>query len=124
MAIQVPGKRWSKRLQHSRVFGKHAPAGKKNISADLLITPMVDMFVIIVLFLIANFSATGEVLNMNNAIHLPEAAHVQEVELAPVVMIFRDSIMIDGALVGKVEDLVKEDSYLNIPPLEEKLRDQ
>ena len=30
------------------------------------------MFVIIVLFLIANFSATGEILNMTKDIQLPE----------------------------------------------------
>ena len=47
--------------------------GKKATNADLLITPLVDMFVIIVLFLIANFSATGEVLMMTKDIQLPEA---------------------------------------------------
>jgi biopolymer transport protein ExbD len=76
MAIEIPGKRWGKRLQHSKVFG-HGAHGKKTTYADLLITPLVDMFVIIVLFLIANFSATGEVLMMTKDIQLPEAANVQ-----------------------------------------------
>lgn len=121
MAIKAPGKRYGKRLEHSKVFG-HGHHGKKSTFADLLITPLVDMFVIIVLFLIANFSATGEVLMMTKDIQLPEAVNVKEVEMNPVVMVSNDQVSISGTIVGRVEDLVK-DEYLNIPALEEKLRD-
>jgi biopolymer transport protein ExbD len=121
MAIKVPGKRYGKRLEHSKVFG-HGAHGKKSGFADLLITPLVDMFVIIVLFLIANFSATGEVLMMTKDIQLPDAVNVKEVEMHPVVMVSNDQVSISGTIVGRVEDLVK-DEYLNIPALEEKLRD-
>ena len=121
MPIQVPGKRYGKRLQHSKVFG-HGGHGKKSGYADLLITPLVDMFVIIVLFLIANFSATGEVLMMTHDIQLPEAANVKEVELHPVVMVSNEQVSISGTIIGRVEDFTK-DEYLNIPALEERLRD-
>lgn len=121
MAIQVPGKRYGKRLSHSKVFG-HGAHGKKSGYADLLITPLVDMFVIIVLFLIANFSATGEVLMMTKDIQLPEAVNVKEVEMHPVVMVSNEQVSVSGTIVGRVEDFTK-DEYLNIPALEEKLRD-
>jgi biopolymer transport protein ExbD len=121
MGIKVPGKRYGKRLEHSKVFG-HGGHGKKSIYADLLITPLVDMFVIIVLFLIANFSATGEVLMMTKDIQLPEAANVQDVQMVPVVMVSKDQVMVSGAVVARVEDLGRDD-YLNIPQLEEKLRE-
>ncbi|MBJ6763587.1 biopolymer transporter ExbD [Myxococcaceae bacterium JPH2] len=121
MAIKVPGKRYGKRLEHSKVFG-HGGHGKKSGFADLLITPLVDMFVIIVLFLIANFSATGEVLMMTKDIQLPEAANVKEVEMHPVVMVSNEQVSVSGTIVGRVDDLTK-DEYLNIPALEERLRD-
>ncbi|NOK01697.1 MULTISPECIES: biopolymer transporter ExbD [Myxococcus] len=121
MAIQVPGKRYGKRLQHSKVFG-HGGTAKKSGYSDLLITPLVDMFIIIVLFLIANFSATGEVLMMTKDIELPEAVNVKEVEMHPVVMVSGDQISVSGTIIGRVEDFTK-DEYLNIPSLEEKLRD-
>ena len=121
MAIKAPGKRYCKRLQHSKVFG-HGTHGHKSGNADVLITPLVDMFVIIVLFLIANFSATGEVLMMTKDIQLPEAVNVKEIEMNPVVMVSGDEVSISGTVVGRVQDLVKEE-YLNIPALEEKLRD-
>ena len=122
MAIKTPGKRYGKRLEHSKVFGHGAAHGHKSGNADVLITPLVDMFVIIVLFLIANFSATGEVLMMTKDLQLPEAVNVKEMEMNPVVMVSGDEVSISGTIVGRVQDLVKEE-YLNIPALEEKLRD-
>lgn len=121
MPIKVPGKRYGKRLEHSKVFG-HGASHKKSGYADLLITPLVDMFVIIVLFLIANFSATGEVLMMTKDVQLPEAVNVKEIELVPVVMVSNEQVLVSGNVIGRVEDLSRED-YLNIPALEEKLRD-
>jgi biopolymer transport protein ExbD len=122
MAIVSPGKRFGKRLSHSKVFG-HGSAGHKSTNADLNVTPLVDMFVILVLFLIANFSATGEILNMTKDIQLPTATHVDELELAPVIMVSNDDIIINGVSVARVADLARDD-YVTIPALEEKLREQ
>ncbi|MBX7113254.1 MAG: biopolymer transporter ExbD [Myxococcaceae bacterium] len=121
MAIKVPGKRFGKRLEHSKVFG-HGGHGRKATFADLLVTPLVDMFVIIVLFLIANFSATGELIQQSKDVQLPEAAHVQEIQADPVVMVTMNEVFCDGQSIGRVEDFTR-DEYLNIPALEEKMRD-
>ena len=122
MGIKVPGKHVAKRFEHSKTLGGHG-AGKKNTNSDLLVTPLVDMFVIIVLFLIANFSATGEVLMMSKDISLPEAKNVQDIQSAPVVTVSKTEVLLSGALIGRVEDFTREE-YLNIPLLEEKLRDE
>ncbi len=122
MAIETPGKRFGKRLQHSKIFG-HGAHGRKEVFADLNVTPLVDMFVILVLFLIANFSATGEILQMSKDIKLPEASNTEELQMAPVVTISKELVMLSGNAIGRVDDLTRED-YLNIPSLEEKLRDQ
>ena len=121
MAIKVPGKRFGKRLRKSRIFGEGV-GPKRTVFADLLITPMVDMFVIIVLFLIANFSATGEILMMTKDIQLPEAKNVDEVKMVPVVMISSEEIVVDGVSVARLTD-IDSNEYLNIPALEEKLRE-
>jgi biopolymer transport protein ExbD len=121
MAIVAPGKRYGKRLEHSKVFG-HGLHGKKSVFSDLNVTPLVDMFVILVLFLIANFSATGELLAMSKDIQLPEAAHTEELTLAPVIQVSQNDVVVSGKVIGRVEDLARED-YLNIPALEEALRE-
>jgi biopolymer transport protein ExbD len=121
MAIVAPGKRFGTRLEHSKVLS-HAATGRKSVFADLNVTPLVDMFVILVLFLIANFSATGEILAMSKDIQLPEAANTEELVIAPVVIVSKDQVIVSGSVIGRVDDLTRED-YLNIPALEEKLRE-
>ena len=121
MPIVTPGKRWGPRLQRSRVFGKGGH-GKKSIYADLLITPLVDMFVIIVIFLLQNFSATGDLMFVTREIVLPEAANGAMLERAPVVQVSNDAVMLEGEQIALIADLGR-DGYWNIPALEEKLRD-
>jgi biopolymer transport protein ExbD len=128
MAIEVPGKRYGKRLQRSKVFG-HGHHKRHAAIADLLITPLVDMFVIIVLFLIANFSATGEIMSMSRDVQLPSASHVKDLEVVPVIMIARDQntrevkIIVEGQpILENASDLERAD-YMNIPALEDKLRE-
>jgi biopolymer transport protein ExbD len=121
MPIVQPGKRVGARLARSRIFGKGAH-GRKGTFADLLITPLVDMFVIVVIFLLQNFSATGEILFISKDIKLPEANNGRELERAPVVQISSDAVMLEGEQIAAVADLGR-DEYWNIPALEEKLRD-
>jgi biopolymer transport protein ExbD len=121
MGIVAPGKRYGKRIEHSKVLS-HSAGGHKTVFADLNVTPMVDMFVILVLFLIANFSASGEILSMSKDVQLPEAANTEELVMAPVVVVSREQVIVSGGVIGRVDDLTRED-YLNIPPLEEKLRE-
>lgn len=121
MPIVTPGKRYSARLQRSKLFGKNAH-GRKNTFADLLITPLVDMFVIIVIFLLQSFSATGEILFMSKDITLPEAANGADIDRSPVVQVSDTVILLEGEQIALVSDLAR-DSYWNIPTLEERLRD-
>lgn len=121
--IVRPGKRPGKRLSHSRVFGPKFMKGKKSGMADLNLTPMVDMFTMLVIYLIQQFAATGEILYMQKDIQLPTAAHTEQIEPVPVVQVSASLIALQGERVADMDDLAR-DEYLNIPVLEEKLRDQ
>lgn len=130
MPIVTPGKRYCPRLSKSKLFAG-GTAGKKAVAADLLVTPLVDMFIIIVIFLLQNFSATGEILFMSKDITLPNASNGTEVERSPVVQISAEgdgeqavprAILVEGEQVVRIAD-IERDEYWNIPALEEKLRD-
>lgn len=121
MAIKVPGKRYGRRLRKSKVFGTGGHRGPTNTAVDLNMTPLVDMFVIMLLFLIANFSATGEVLNMSEDIELPEAKHVDGIDLTTVIRVSMTDIFVETDRIVKIDEVLAEE-YLNIPALEEKLR--
>ncbi len=124
MAIVTPGKRPAKRFEKSRVLGGKIMRGRKATNADLNVVPMVDMMTMLVIFLLQQFSSTGEVLYMQKDIKLPDARHGQTIDLAPVVAISGTEIAVVGVKVADIADLDREAGYLNIPGLEEKLRDE
>ena len=123
MAIVTPGKRPCDRVAQSKVFGKRFSRGKRGVYAALTLTSLVDVMTIIVIFLLMNFSANGEVLYMNKDIKLPDAYHGAQLERAPVISVSADAVTFDGRLLLATGDLAKGD-VLNVPELEDSLRDE
>jgi biopolymer transport protein ExbD len=124
MAIVTPGKRPAPRFEHSKVLGGKMSHGRKSTNAELNVVPMVDMMTMLVIFLLQQFSATGEVLYMQKDVRLPEARHGQMIEPAPTVAISAEQVVVTGQKVADVADLDRDAGYLNIPALEERLRDE
>jgi biopolymer transport protein ExbD len=120
MPIKKPGKRpfapWLK--EHKALKGG---GGKKTGVADLLLTPLIDMFVILVVFLIMNFSSTGE-LPIAKGVTLPKASVTQRLEQATTIDITDDTITLGGNRVADTDD-VRENEDLRIPDLTSKLQE-
>jgi len=123
MPIVQPGKRPARRFAKSRVFGGKMSHGRKALNAELNVVPMVDMMTMLVIFLLQQFSATGEVLYMQKDIKLPDAQHGQTIEVAPVIAVNGDSVVVTGQKVADVRQM-EADQFLSIQPLEERLRDE
>ncbi len=117
MPIHAPGKHPAPRFEKNRALG-----GRKGTNADLQLTSMVDMFTLLVIFLLANFSATGDLGFWTSEIELPRASHGTELERAPVVSISDRLIGLDGQAVVAVDGL-GGDGPLNLPALEDGLRE-
>jgi biopolymer transport protein ExbD len=124
MPIVTPGKRPAKRFERSRILGGKMSSGHKPTNAELNVIPMVDMMTLLVIFLLQQFSTTGEVLYMQKDIKLPDAHHGQVIEIAPVIAISGEQIVVTGVKVADIPDLDRDSGYLNIPALEERLRDE
>ncbi len=121
MPIKKPGKRpfapWL--ADHRALTGE---AKKHGGVADLLLTPLIDMFVILVVFLIMNFSANGELITISKDVQLPKAANTQEIERAPIIQITATVVTVEGVRVANSEELLREDD-LRIQDLTDKLQE-
>jgi biopolymer transport protein ExbD len=124
MPIVTPGKRPAKRFEKSKILGGKMMKGRKATNAELNVVPMVDMMTMLVIFLLQQFSSTGEVMYMQKDIKLPDAQHGQLIEVAPVVAISAQQVVVTGVKVADIPDLDRDSGYLNIPALEERLRDE
>lgn len=121
MPIKKPGKRpFAPWLQDHRALGK----GHKRAAgaADVILTPLIDMFVLLVVFLIMNFSATGELVTISKEIKLPKAKQTKTLERSPIIQISAATIAVEGIKVGDADELLK-DADLRIPELTEKLQE-
>lgn len=88
--------------------------GMRNAGFSLMLTSMVDMFSMLVVFLLQTFSSTPEVLILRG-MELPKSITAAVVREAPVLAISKDgNLYLDQKLVGKTSDVTKKpDALLN-----------
>lgn len=121
MPISVPQRRHAFH-PIGKLRGGHYGGGKKHgMMASLNLTPMVDMFTTLVIFLIQLFSATGDILTAPEGMKVPpaKAAEVFE-DVGSAIVIYRGEVSMDGRAIAKVEELDEAES--GIPALSEALR--
>jgi biopolymer transport protein ExbD len=99
--------------------------GKKKVMArsavmPLMLTSMVDMFTILVIFLLQNYSSTGEILYIPKDVHLPKAQEIKELKPAHVVTITMNEIVLDKDSVAKLDDVKAAKDWM-IPNLQVRL---
>lgn len=81
--------------------------GMKVKGFNLMLTSMVDMFSMLVVFLLQTFSSTPEVMILKG-MELPKSITASIVREAPVLAISKDgNLYLDQKLVGKTADITK-----------------
>ena len=78
---------------------KVAGGGGRALNQEIPLIPFIDFLLCIVLFLLASFSATGE-LPVDKNVKLPNAENVLDMTDAPMVAITGTQILVDGHPAG------------------------
>ena len=97
--------------------------GRKKLSAELNITAMIDMFSVIIIFLVQTYTATGDFFLVAENINLPTAQYAKALKRNPIVTVTQDKVILEGAAVGDnagIDEKV-EDTDWSLPTLKEKL---
>ena len=115
MAIFKPGQRH----RYHNILSKRK--SKRGVTAILSLTAMVDMFTVLVIFLLQNYSATGEILYMPKEIVLPKANRVNELKPSLVVTVSSKEILIDRTPVATFDE-VKNSVEWTIPNLRDQVK--
>lgn len=94
--------------------------GKKSGFTELNLTAMVDMFTVIVIFLLQSFSGEGEV-SVHKNLTLPDSEAASPLAArGPIIVVMRGEVLLDGEVIASIEDETDEPG---IPALAERLRD-
>ena len=106
MAIYPPGRRTrSNRMKK---------VSSRKMVAQLSLTAMVDMFTVLVVFLLMNYRTTETVLYIPKEVHLPEASETKELKPAHVVTISSKEILIDREVVASFREVYDQKGWMVI----------
>ena len=119
MTIHEPGRRLMHAINLKFVQNKVTGHGTRATNAGLSLTSMIDFLIVVVVFLLMTFSASGETPPAKG-LHLPQAENTLDMIDAPMVAINGSQILVDGAPAGNtraIEDakrLQRIDELFNI----------
>jgi biopolymer transport protein ExbD len=92
---------------------------------SLNIMPMLDIFSILILFLLMNFSTDPMTHDLNEGVELPESITLDSLDEIPLIVISKTDIWINEKKITSIEngDVIKKDKYQGgIYPLFEDLK--
>jgi biopolymer transport protein ExbD len=109
MPVKKPQKILGKSIKLKAAQKRIQARASRAAWASLNLTAMVDIFTTLVVFLLANFSATGEILFMTKEISLPKAQATAEILRAPVISISSSAVSLEGERVYFTEEASRAD---------------
>ncbi len=114
MAIRKPGERFR---YHNILRRK---GGKRSVTAILSLTAMVDMFTVLVIFLLQAYSSNPTILINPEEVSLPKAQETKELKPAAVVTIAKGNVYVEKIQVATMEE-VKASTDWVLPKLQQEL---
>lgn len=97
MTIHKPGRRLLHNISLGFVRKKVSGHAVRSTNANLPLTSMIDFLIMIVVFLLMSFNASGEI---TTKVRLPKAANTLDMVEAPVVSVDQNNILVDGKAAG------------------------
>lgn len=114
--ISVPGRRLLHHVPLAFVRKKVGGGGQRSVNQEIPLIPFIDFLLCIVLFLLASFSASGE-LPIDKNVKLPNAENVIDMTDAPMVAITGTQILVDGTPAGNTRAIVEANRLQRVDEL-------
>ncbi len=99
----------SKKKKHRKI---------KSVAGTLNLTSLIDIFIIILLFLLKNYSVESGILIPNPKLKLPVSTSRENPIMTLTMQISSDNIILNGENVAKVNEVLKAKDFVIKPLLE------
>lgn len=97
---------------------RHRRRSKPGRVENLNLTSMMDMFTIILLFLLMSYSAEGEILAIADNLQLPQSIATKEAIGKLTIQITTDEIIVEGETLISVKEAIEGKDMLILPLIE------
>lgn len=89
---------------------------KRDTTFSLKLTSMIDMFTILLVFLLKSYSAEGQIMSVAPDLKLPNSTAQKVPETTSIIAVTDEMILLDGQPIAKVADVMRSNQLL-IPGL-------
>jgi biopolymer transport protein ExbD len=101
------------RFVRERVSGH----GRKSVDHQIPLIPFIDFLIVLVIFLLMSFSASGELVAQQPTITMPKAKNTEQIEISPIVAVDERVITLDGTRVADTQTQGQSAQVDRIEPL-------
>ena len=108
MPIGKPGRVLLREVPLKFVAKKVSGHGRKSTNVDIPLIPFIDFLIVLVVFLLISFSASGELLAQKPNLQMPKAQNVATLEISPVVAIDTIVVTLDGRRMADTATLAAD----------------
>ncbi len=115
MAIKKPGPVLLHHIPLKFVGGGHG--GKKSLDMSIPLVPFIDFLIVLVVFLLMSFSASGELVAQLPSITMPDAHNTVALEPMPIITVDAQVVTLDGSRVADTASLAQTANVDRIEPL-------
>jgi biopolymer transport protein ExbD len=126
MPVQSPGPRLYGALPFKHLAQGAKQGSRRPVDVYLNVIPFVDMMTILVCFLLMVFTTSGELISAQRGLVLPNATNQDKLKRAPIIIVTRDTITLNGQGVGTQVDRLMTDEGMEwkIVELYDRLRQE
>jgi biopolymer transport protein ExbD len=117
MPVNKPGKVLLRGIPLEFVSKKVSGHGAKAVDVSIPLVPFIDFLIVLVVFLLISFSASGELLAQKANLKMPKAANVAELEISPVIAVDPIVITLDGRRMADTATLAADPKVERIEQL-------
>jgi biopolymer transport protein ExbD len=117
MPINQPGKVLLRAIPLDFVSKKVSGHGAKAVDVAIPLVPFIDFLIVLVVFLLISFSASGELLAQKANLKMPKAANVVDIEISPVIAVDPVVITLDGRRMADTATLAADPKVERIEQL-------
>jgi biopolymer transport protein ExbD len=115
--IKKPSKVLLRNVPLKFVAKKVTGGGHKAVDSSIPLVPFIDFLITLVVFLLTSFSASGELLAQQPNLRMPDAAHTEDLEIAPIIAINPQVMTLDGRRMADTQSLAQNPAMERIEQL-------
>jgi biopolymer transport protein ExbD len=90
---------------------------RKSVDHQIPLIPFIDFLIVLVIFLLMSFSASGELIAQQPTITMPDAENTEQIAISPIIAVDERVITLDGTRVADTQTQGQSAQVDRIEPL-------